>query len=110
MTPLLRVVINSSSRVTGRRSHPRVYVCLEDEVQGLAGALIESADLCLGRGPRIEAFGVTEVAYDPNGLFGDMWYELARGIHETYRARRAADRHGPREVRRRRRGRTSESG
>lgn len=91
----------------------RAYVCLEDEAAGLAvaGALIESVDpvnpvivqtshqrgltdlavQCLDPGSRIEPFGVTEMAYDPNGLFGDMWYELARGIHESYRARRVAD-------------------
>ena len=83
----------------------RVYICLEDEAQGLAVAstLIESVKLAnavvvqtsyqrgltdlVGRfldpGPGIEVFGVTEVAYDPDALFGDMWYELARSIHEN---------------------------
>ncbi|MFN2497378.1 MAG: NAD-binding protein [Pseudonocardiaceae bacterium] len=94
------------------RQH-RVYLCLQDEAQGIAvaSALIESADLStpvvvqasyqrgltslavrfLDPGPGIQAFGVTEVAYDPDGLFGDMWYELARSIHETYRVHRVAD-------------------
>lgn len=91
----------------------RAYVCLADEAQGLAvaSALIESGKLTtpvvvqasqqrgltslavefLEPGPGIVAFGAIEVAYDPEGLFGDLWQELARSIHETYRAHRATD-------------------
>ncbi|MGH3916949.1 MAG: NAD-binding protein [Pseudonocardiaceae bacterium] len=91
----------------------RVYVCLGDEAQGLAvaSALVDTVVLAtpvvvqaahqrgltelavrfLDPGPGITAFGVTEVACDPDGLFGDMWHELARSIHETYRVHRATD-------------------
>jgi hypothetical protein len=111
-TEPLRGVLGMAA-VGAAAGEQRVYVCLDDEAQGLAvaGALVDSVELAGpvvvqaahergltglavrlldGRG-RIVPFGATEVACDPDGLFGGIWHELARSIHETYRARRTAD-------------------
>lgn len=85
-----------------------VYVCLDDESVGLAvalaiSALLEHTGITVAQTLRpngwpaaldiegLATFAVDDVACDPETLFGGFGEELARAIHEAYRAERAAD-------------------
>ncbi|MEZ5381210.1 MAG: NAD-binding protein [Microthrixaceae bacterium] len=94
--------------VLGRSPNATVYVCLANEVDGLAAALALAdareeceapvvvrtnrdrglAELMAGRregaGIGLAAFGLLDAACDPDVLLGGLWDQLAVAIHEAY--------------------------